>query len=108
MNWRGIAIMVMLTAGVVSLFLPLTVRAEMETYMIDKVHSMDNFNIRHLFSKVSGIFSDVTGTIWLEKVSVEPSRVEASVKAYRVDTNREKRDGHLLSSFFYVDISPSP
>jgi len=90
-----------LIAGVVALFLPLSVRAEIETYMIDKVHSMANFKIRHLFSKVSGTFSDVTGTIRLERGNLEASHVEATINVYSVDTNHEKRDNHLLSKDFF-------
>jgi len=72
--------------------------------MIDKVHSMANFKIRHLFSKVSGTFSDVTGTIWLDKGKLETSRVDATINVYSVDTNHEKRDAHLLSKdFFHVE-----
>ncbi len=52
MNYRRILSSALLIAGVVSLILPLSARAEVETYMIDKVHSMANFKIRHLFSKV--------------------------------------------------------
>jgi polyisoprenoid-binding protein YceI len=96
-----------LIAGVIALLLPLSVRAEVETYMIDKVHSMANFKIRHLFSKVSGTFSDVTGTIWLDRGKVEESRVEATINVYSIDTNHEKRDNHLRSKdFFHVDKFP--
>jgi len=107
MNSRRITLTSVLIAGVVALFLPLSVRAETETYMIDKVHSMANFKIRHLFSKVSGTFSDVTGTIWLDRGNLEASRVDATINVYSIDTNHEKRDSHLRSKdFFYVDKYP--
>jgi polyisoprenoid-binding protein YceI len=94
-------------AGIVSFLLPLTAQAEVKTYMIDKVHSMANFKIRHLFSKVSGTFSDLTGTIWLDKGNLEASRVDATINVYSVDTNHEKRDTHLLSKdFFHVEKYP--
>ena len=104
MNYRRIIFSAVLIAGVFTLLLPLTARAEMETYMIDKLHSMANFKIRHLFSKVSGTFSDVSGTIWLDKGNLEASRVDATINVYSVDTNHEKRDNHLLSKdFFHVE-----
>ena len=104
MNYRRILYVAVLIAGAIGLLLPLTVRAEVETYMIDKVHSMANFKIRHLFSKVSGTFSDLTGTIWLDKSNLEASRVDATINVYSVDTNHEKRDTHLLSKdFFHVE-----
>ena len=92
MNWRRIIFTAVLMAGVVSLLLPLTVRAEVETYVIDKVHSMANFKIRHLFSKVSGTFSDLNGTIWLDRNNLQASRVDATINVYSIDTNHEKRE----------------
>jgi len=91
----------LLIAGVVSLILPLSARAEVETYMIDKVHSMANFKIRHLFSRVSGTFSDVTGTIWIDRDNLEKSKVDATINVYSVDTNHKKRDTHLRSKDFF-------
>jgi polyisoprenoid-binding protein YceI len=107
MNWRRIIFIAVFIAGIFALVLPLTVQAEVETYMIDKVHSMANFKIRHLFSKVSGTFSDLTGTIWLDKGNLEASRVDATINVHSVDTNHKKRDNHLRSKdFFHVDKYP--
>ena len=103
---RKTALFAMLTL-VVMLCLPLSAGAEVETYMIDKVHSMANFKIRHLFSKVSGTFSDVSGTIWVDRDKLEKSKVEATINVYSVDTNHKKRDTHLRSEdFFYVEKYP--
>ena len=101
MNYRRILSSALLIAGVVSLILPLSARAEVETYMIDKVHSMANFKIRHLFSKVSGTFSDVTGTIKIDRDNLEKSKVDATINVYSVDTNHKKRDNHLRSKDFF-------
>ena len=102
-----ITIFAVLMFGVVTLLLPLSAGAEAETYMIDKVHSMANFKIRHLFSKVTGTFSDVTGTIWIDPENLEKSKVEATINVYSVDTNHQKRDAHLRSKdFFDVDKYP--
>ncbi|NIV93817.1 polyisoprenoid-binding protein, partial [candidate division KSB1 bacterium] len=101
MNYRRILSSALLIAAVVTLILPLSARAEVETYMIDKVHSMANFNIRHLFSKVSGTFSDVTGTIWIDRDNLEKSKVEATINVLSVDTNHKKRDNHLRSKDFF-------
>lgn len=101
MNYRRILFSALLIAGVVTLILPLSAGAEVETYMIDKVHSMANFKIRHLFSKVTGTFSDVTGTIWIDRDNLEKSKVEATINVYSVDTNHKKRDTHLRSKDFF-------
>jgi len=107
MNYGRILFIAVFIAGIFALLLPLTVQAEVETYTIDKVHSMANFKIRHLFSKVSGTFSDLSGTIWLDKGNLEASRVDATIKVYSIDTNHEKRDKHLRSEdFFHVDKYP--
>ena len=101
MNYRRILFSALLIAGVVTLILPLSAGAEVEIYMIDKVHSMANFKIRHLFSKVTGTFSDVTGTIWVDRENLEKSKVEATINVYSVDTNHQKRDAHLRSKDFF-------
>jgi polyisoprenoid-binding protein YceI len=101
MNYRRIIFNAVLIALVIALLLPLTARAEVETYMIDKVHSMANFKVRNLFSKVSGTFSDVSGTIWFDRDNLEVAKVEATINVHSVDTNHKKRDDHLLSKDFF-------
>ncbi len=101
MNYRRIQSSALMIAAVITLILPLSARAEVETYMIDKVHSMANFKIRHLFSKVSGTFSDITGTIWVDRGNLEKSKVEATINVHSVDTNHTKRDNHLRSEEFF-------
>lgn len=98
---RKTALFATLTVVMIMLCLPLPVRSEVETYMIDKVHSMANFKIRHLFSKVSGTFSDLTGTIRIDRDNLEASKVEATINVFSVDTNHKKRDNHLRSKDFF-------
>jgi polyisoprenoid-binding protein YceI len=98
---RRIALIAMLIVGLVTLGRMGPASAESETYMIDKVHSMANFKIRHLFSKVSGTFSDVTGKIWVDRDNLVASRVQATINVYSVDTNHQKRDNHLMSGDFF-------
>ena len=98
---RKTALCAMLAVVVVILYLLVPAHAEVETYMVDKVHSMANFKIRHLFSKVSGTFSDVTGTIKIDRDNLEASKVEATINVLSVDTNHKKRDNHLRSKDFF-------
>ncbi len=44
--------------------------AEVETYKIDNAHSFANFRIRHVVSKLSGTFSDVTGNISIDRANL--------------------------------------
>ncbi len=88
----------------VAFALPLTASAETETYKIDPVHSSADWQIRHLFSKVSGTFSDVTGKIWVDRNNLSASRVDAIINVSSLDTNHQKRDSHLRSAdFFHIE-----
>jgi polyisoprenoid-binding protein YceI len=98
---RRIAPIAVLAVALATLGLRGTAHAESETYMIDKVHSMANFKIRHLFSKVSGTFSDVTGKLWVDRDNLEASKVEATINVYSIDTNHQKRDTDLRSKNFF-------
>ena len=101
MTTRKSVLFAVLVVGLVSFALTLTAHAEVETYMIDKVHSMANFKIRHLFSKVSGTFSGVTGTVWVDRDNLSASKVEATINVISLDTNHQERDTHLLSGDFF-------
>lgn len=72
-----------------------------ETYSIDPVHSTVGFKVRHLFSKVTGRFLDVTGTIDLDPAQPEKSAVNATIQAKSIATENQKRDTHLRSPDFF-------
>ena len=104
MNWGRITFTAVLIAMILALLLPLSVRADVETYMIDEEHSSADWKIRHLFSKVSGTFSDVSGKIWIDRSNINSSKVDATINVYSIDSNHQKRDTHLLSKdFFHVE-----
>jgi polyisoprenoid-binding protein YceI len=101
---RKFGLFFVLTVGLITFALPLTTLAQVETYMIDEVHSSANFKIRHLFSKVSGTFSEVTGKIWIDRDNLSGAKVDATISVYSLDTNHQKRDTHLRSTdFFHVE-----
>jgi polyisoprenoid-binding protein YceI len=68
-------------------------------WTIDPDHSNVEFVARHLFSRVRGRFTDVTGVI---TVDPDPARcsVEVTIRAASIDTNHEERDAHLRSPDF--------
>ena len=82
-----------------ALALALSVRAE--TYKIDPVHSTIGFSVRHLVSKFSSRFTSVSGTVSYDAAAPQASSVEATVEIKSINTNNEKRDGHLLSADFF-------
>ena len=81
--------------------------AQADTFVIDKVHSSVGFQVRHLFSKVLGKFTDFSGQITLDEAAPEKSGVEVSIKTASVDTSNAMRDKDLRSdAFFDTDKFP--
>lgn len=83
-------------------------QAAVETWQVDAAHSEVNFRVRHFMSKVRGTF-----TVWGGSVSVDPAnwstaQVNVDIKTASIDTQNERRDGHLKSpDFFAADSFPS-
>lgn len=77
--------------------------AEVETYKIDNAHSFANFRIRHVVSKLSGTFSDVTGNISIDRANLSNSSVDAKINLLSVNTSSTKRDEHIKKEE-YLDV----
>ena len=81
--------------------------AQVETYVVDKDHSIAGFRIRHMMSAVSGKFEDFSGTAKLDRGNPANSSIEFAIKVASVNTNVADRDKHLRSAeFFEVDKFP--
>jgi len=78
-----------------------------QTYEIDPVHSRVEFTIRHMFSKVTGNFGAFKGTISYDAATPATSSVSVEIDASSIDTNNERRDGHLKSPDFF-DVAKYP
>ncbi|MDP6775515.1 MAG: YceI family protein [Candidatus Latescibacteria bacterium] len=72
-----------------------------ETYKIDAVHSSVRFGIRHIFSRTTGSFTDFEGEIAHDPEDPGASSVTATILVSSIDTNNERRDGHLKSPDFF-------
>lgn len=73
-----------------------------EVFEIDAVHSSTNFKVGHLgIGYVTGGFTDIAGTITLDKKSPKKCAVEVVVKTASVDTREPKRDDHLRTADFF-------
>jgi polyisoprenoid-binding protein YceI len=95
-------------AALATVILFTSVSAAPVTYDIDPSHSYVGFQIRHLMSKVTGQFGEYAGTLTYDAENPAASKVEATIQAASIDTNNEKRDGHLKSDdFFDVEKFPS-
>lgn len=77
-------------------------------WKIDPSHSGVSFNVRHMFTKVRGRFTDFSGEIETEGESLTNGKVTVEIKADSVDTNDQQRDGHLRTNdFFGTDENPT-
>ncbi len=72
-----------------------TIFAATETYTIDNKHSFANFSVRHVVSKTSGTFSDVTGVIKIDPKNLSTASVKAMISVASINTNLAKRDEHI-------------
>ncbi len=78
-----------------------------DTYTFDKSHSSVGFQVRHIFTNVSGRFTDYSGTIQVDRAKPENSSVEFTIQATSIDTSEPKRDGHLRTADFF-DVANHP
>lgn len=72
--------------------------AATETYKIDQNHSFANFTIRHVVSKTSGVFTDVSGVIKIDRDDLANSSVNAAIQVASVNTGLSKRDEHIQAT----------
>lgn len=79
--------------------------AEPATYNIDKDHSFANFSVRHVVSKASGTFPDVTGKIVIDPDDLSRSSVEARINVMSINTAHAKRDEHLRDKSEYLEAA---
>jgi polyisoprenoid-binding protein YceI len=81
------------------------------TWNIDKSHSKIGFTVTHMaVSEVEGNFKDFDGTIVSKSDDFNGAEVSFTAKAASIDTDNERRDGHLKSPDFfdaekYPDVS---
>ncbi len=79
------------------------VLAAPEAYKIDEAHSFVNWNIRHVASKTSGTFSDVKGSLQIDKDNLANSSIEAKINLLSVNSSNAKRDDHIKKPE-YLDV----
>ena len=77
--------------------------AEPDAYRIDDSHSFANWSVRHVASKTSGTFSDITGKISIDAKDLTKSSVEAKINMLSVNSSHAKRDEHIKKPE-YLDV----
>ncbi len=80
----------------------------MTTFTIDPVHSQMMFKVRHLgISTVTGRFATFSGTFQLDPATGQAGAAQLSIDVASVNTENERRNGHLKSAdFFAADSFP--
>ena len=82
--------------------------SEAQTLKIDPQHSNVGFQVRHIFTKVSGRFREFEGSLRFDDKNPAISSVEVTIKTASIDTNVEARDKDLRSPrFFEVEKHPT-
>jgi polyisoprenoid-binding protein YceI len=92
--------------GLVSLLAGSTLFAG--TYNVDKSHSNVGFKVKHMMiSNVTGKFNEFKGSFEYDEKTNTLKSLNGVVEVKSIDTDNEKRDGHLKASdFFAADKYP--
>jgi polyisoprenoid-binding protein YceI len=76
--------------------------AAQTTWAIDKAHSKIGFNVVHMaVSEVEGNFKDFDATVTSKAEDFNGAEVSFTAKTASIDTDNERRDGHLKSPDFF-------
>ncbi|MCX6144517.1 MAG: YceI family protein [Ignavibacteriales bacterium] len=76
--------------------------AQKSGWTLDKAHSSIGFSVRHMvISEVTGNFKDFDITFTSVKDDYSDAAVEATIKVASINTDNERRDGHLKTDDFF-------
>ncbi|MCK5665808.1 MAG: YceI family protein [Thiotrichaceae bacterium] len=84
-----------------------TIDANAPTWNIDNSHTSISFEVTHFFTPVAGSFKNFDGTLNFDPENLAGSSADFTVQIASVETDNEKRNGHLQSEdFFYAKKYP--
>lgn len=90
-----------------SVFFVIPSKGHAKQWNLDKAHSEIRFEIKHIYSTVSGLFADFSGDLTFDPDHLESSGFEFKVNIKSINTHNTKRDTHLRGKdFFRVDKYP--
>jgi len=76
--------------------------AQNSVWTLDKAHSSIGFSVRHMvISEVTGNFKDFDISFTSSKDDYSDAAVDVSIKVASVNTDNERRDGHLKTDDFF-------
>ena len=94
--------MIKISALAIALTLSGAFSVSAASYKLDKSHTYVGFVVKHLvISKVKGNFKDFEGGFDFDEKTKKLSNVSAVIQTQSIDTDNEKRDGHLKSGDFF-------
>ncbi|MBO6794473.1 MAG: polyisoprenoid-binding protein [Balneolaceae bacterium] len=70
-------------------------------WTVDKSHSSIKFEVRHFFSNVPGAFHEYDANIHFDPNNLDDSKLDVTIQVASVDTENERRDGHLRTPDFF-------
>ncbi len=77
-------------------------------WKVDKSHSRVGFEVTHFFTPVNGTFDNYDAVVNFDPSNLGQSSIEVKIDVNSVNTQNEKRDGHLRTpDFFNADQYPS-
>lgn len=85
----------------------LTGAARATDYEIDSAHTQVGFKAKHVTGKVPGRFTKFSGSFTYDAKNLKSWKAEAVIDAASINTDNEKRDGHLKSPDFF-DVAKFP
>ena len=91
-----------LFAPIIGIFLFLPGQSNAADFVVDASHSNVSFKVRHMMvTNVRGEFGTFSGEVSYDPKNPTQTTAKVSIDASSIDTNDEKRDGHLKSPDFF-------
>jgi polyisoprenoid-binding protein YceI len=78
-----------------------TMRVEAPEWKIDNNHTSISFEVNHFFTPVVGSFKDFDGILNFDPENLDGSSAAFTIQISSVETDNEKRNGHLQSEDFF-------
>ena len=94
---------------ILAVFSIISLNAQTTTWNFDKAHSSIGFAVSHMvISETEGKFNAYEGTVSSENDDFTGAKINFTIDVNSIDTENEKRDGHLKSAdFFDTEKHPS-
>jgi polyisoprenoid-binding protein YceI len=97
-----------ITTLVGALLIGSTLFAQTTNWAFDNAHSKVGFAVSHMvISETEGQFKEYSGTVLSDKDDFTDAKINFTIQAASIDTDNEKRDGHLKNADFF-DVEKYP